>query len=107
VQWGDDIQFEERITALAPGKTIQWDFAFPDNSVQAYTDRHIAPDGPLLKIASGGYRLERLDPGKTRLTLHTTYHMRSRLDWYLGWWGEVMLGDVQDNVLAIIKQRAE
>jgi hypothetical protein len=33
--------------------------------------------------------------------------MRSNLDWYLAWWGELMLGDVQDNALAIVNQRAE
>ena len=33
--------------------------------------------------------------------------MRSRIGWYAGLWGEVMLGDVHDNVLAIIKDRAE
>ena len=106
-RWGSDIRFEERITALTPGEAIAWNFAFPDDSVQQYTDRHVAPDGPLLKIASGGYQITTLGEDRVRLTLRTTYQMRSRLRWYLGWWGEVMLGDVQDNVLAIIKARAE
>ena len=33
--------------------------------------------------------------------------MRSRLGWYCELWGERLLGDVEDNVLAIIKTRAE
>jgi hypothetical protein len=106
-QWGRDVRFEERVTQLSPGKSIGWDFAFPDDSVQAYTDRHVAPDGPLLNIASGGYQIEALGNDRVRVTLHTTYRMRSRLGWYLEAWGELILGDVQDNVLAIIKQRAE
>lgn len=106
-RWGDAIRFEERVTALEPERRIAWDFAFPDNSVQAYTDRHISPDGPLLKIARGGYTLQPLGDGKVRVTLSTTYRMRSRLDWYLAAWGERMLGDVEANVLAIIKARAE
>lgn len=106
-RWGDAIRFEERVTALEPERRIAWDFAFPDNSVQAYTDRHISPDGPMLKIAHGGYTLEPLGEGRVRVTLSTTYRMRSRLDWYLALWGERMLGDVEANVLAIIKARAE
>jgi hypothetical protein len=106
-RWGDAIRFEERVTALEPGHRIAWDFAFPDNSVQTYTDRHISPDGPLLKIARGGYTLQPLGDGRVRVTLSTTYRMRSRLDWYLAAWGERMLGDVEANVLAIIKARAE
>lgn len=106
-RWGSDIRFEEQVTTLEPGRAIAWDFAFPDASVQTYTDRHISPDGPMLRIAHGGYRLEPLGDGRVRVTLSTTYRMRSRLGWYLALWGERMLGDVQDNVLAIIKQRAE
>ncbi|NJO13855.1 MAG: hypothetical protein HC870_01140 [Rhizobiales bacterium] len=106
-QWGSDIRFEERVTHLSEGKAIAWDFAFPDDSVQAYTDRHIAPDGPLLTIAHGGYRIQPLGKDSVRVTLSTTYRMRSRLGWYLEPWGELLLGDVENNVLAIIKQRAE
>ena len=106
-RWGAEIRFEERITALEPGRRIAWDFAFPDNSVQRYTDHHISPDGPLLKIAQGGYTLTPLADGRVRVTLSTTYRMRSRLGWYMELWGEQMLGDVHDNVLAIIRQRAE
>lgn len=106
-RWGAGIRFEERITALEPGRRIAWDFAFPDNSVQQYTDHHISLDGPLLKIAHGGYSLTPLDGGRVRVSLATTYNMRSRLGWYLDLWGERLLGDVSDNVLAIIRQRAE
>lgn len=106
-RWGAGIRFEERITALEPGRRIAWDFAFPDNSVQQYTDHHISPDGPLLKVARGGYTLTPLQGGRVRVSLATTYHMRSRLGWYLDLWGERLLGDVSDNVLAIIRQRAE
>jgi len=106
-RWGSTIRFEERVTRLDPGRAIAWAFAFPDTSVQDYTDRHISPDGPMLKILRGGYRLDPLPGGRVRVTLTTTYRMRSRMDWYAGLWGEQMLGDVQDNVLAIIKTRAE
>jgi hypothetical protein len=106
-QWGDAIRFEERVKRLVPGRAIGWDFAFPDTSVQDYTDRHISPDGPMLKIAHGGYALTPLAGGKVRVELATTYRMRSRLGWYAGLWGEVMLGEIHDNVLAIIKTRAE
>ncbi len=106
-RWGKDIRFEERVTRIEPGRAVRWDFAFPDTSVQDYTDRHISPDGPMLKIAQGGYRLTPMAGGKVKVELSTTYRMRSRLGWYAGLWGERLLGDVHDNVLAIIKARAE
>jgi hypothetical protein len=42
--WGDHINFEERITQWQPGRRLGWSFAFT-NTLQDYTDRHIAPDG--------------------------------------------------------------
>ena len=106
-RWGEAISFEERVAAIDPGRSIGWRFAFPDDSLQNHTDRHISPDGEMLKIATGGYELEPLADGRTRVTLTTTYHMRSRMGWYLEWWGELLLGDVQDNVLTIVKDRSE
>lgn len=106
-RWGKDIRFEEIVDSFAPGQMISWRFAFPDGSVQAYTDRHISPDGAILKIDRGGYRMERAPGGQTRLKLWTRYHMRSRLAWYMDLWGQLILGDVQDNVLHIIRDRAQ
>ena len=80
---------------------------FPDDSVQAHTDKHIDPDGPVLKIARGGYTLNETENSTVTVELSTTYRMRTRLGLYFGYWGELMLGDVQSNVLEIIKQRAE
>ncbi len=105
--WGPNITFEEHVTERTEGQRVAWRFVFPDDSVQIYTDKHIDPDGPILKVASGSYALTALENGATRVTLTTRYKMRTRLGWYFGAWGEIMLGDVHDNVLAIIKQRAE
>ncbi|MEZ5679884.1 MAG: SRPBCC family protein [Erythrobacter sp.] len=106
-KWGDNARFEEVVTHIAPGHEISWDFAFPDPSLQNRVDQHVSPDGEMLKIASGSYQLETLDDGRTRVTLSTSYAMRTRFDWYFGFWGERLLGDVQDNVLAIVKDRSE
>jgi len=105
--WGDHINFEEKITQWQPGKRLGWTFAFTNASLQDYTDRHIAPDGQFLKIDTGDYTLTPLGNGDTRLTLRTNYIAKTHVNLYAQIWGEIMLGDIQDNVLAIIKQRAE
>lgn len=105
--WGDHINFEERITQWQPGRRLGWSFAFTNNTLQDYTDRHIAPDGPFLKIDTGDYTLTPLDAGRTLLTLRTNYIAKTHVNPYAQLWGEILLGDIQSNVLAIIKQRAE
>lgn len=106
-RWGAAIGFEERISEWRPNQSIGWTFAFPDDSIQQHTDRHISPDGPALKIETGRYDLIRLAPDKTLVRLTTRYSMRTSFPAYLAGWGELLLGDVQSNVLAIVQQRAE
>lgn len=105
--WGDSIDFDEIITEWEPGRRLGWRFSFTNSSLQNYTDQHIAPDGQFLKIESGDYTLEPLGPETTRLTLRTVYLAKTHANTYAEAWGEILLGDVQDNILAILQQRAE
>lgn len=104
-RWGEGIRFEEHVVSERFGKEMHWRFSFPDSSLQNHTDRHIAPDGESLRIVSGGYELEPLAGGRTRVRLTTRYAMKTRLPEYMEWWGERLLGDVQGNVLQIIADR--
>lgn len=106
-RWGGGVRFEERITSAQPGRSLEWQFAFPDASVQEHTDRHISPDGAHLRIATGAYELTPMPGGRTRLQLATRYAVRTPLNFYAAWWGEWLLGDIQNNVLGIVKDRAE
>lgn len=106
-RWGENIRFEERVTDWRLDKRLAWNFAFPDDSVSRYTDPHIRPDGRNLKIESGSYALTPLPGGTTRLTLETRYLARTPVNLYAAMWGELALGDIQTNILAIVKDRAE
>lgn len=105
-RWGAEIRFEERVVQIRPGREIACTFAFPDKSVELHTDRHISPNGTVLKIVSGRYQLSQIRPGITQVRLTTNYRIKTRLGYYLGWWGDRLLGDIQSNVLTIIRDRA-
>jgi hypothetical protein len=105
--WESGVRFEEHITDWRAGRSVEWAFAFPDPSVQQHTDQHIAPHGTHLRIDRGGYRLQATEDGRTRLRLYTRYGLRTPLNGYAAAWGELLLGDIQENVLAIVKGRAE
>lgn len=106
-KWGETISFEEHVTTWAKNERLEWSYAFPNDSVHKYTDRHISPDGRHLKIKSGGYVLDSRDPGQVTLILSTDYAAMTPLNFYSAIWGEVILGDIQDNILTIIKERVE
>ncbi len=103
--WNDDITFEEHIFDWQDGRQLRWTFHFPNDSVHMKTDRHLAPDGHHLRIQEGGYTLQPLGNGQTRLVLHTAYQAQTPLNFYAALWGEVFLGDIQSNILAIIETR--
>lgn len=105
--WQDDIRFQEVMTGWQQGKALQWRFAFPDPSIHRRTDRHIEPHGRHLWIDSGGYRLIPLAHGRTKIQLWTRYRIATPFNGYAGWWGERILGDIQNNVLAIVAGRVE
>jgi hypothetical protein len=105
--WGDHINFEEQIVDWAPGRKLGWRFNFNNSSLQDYTDKHISPDGEFLKVDSGDYSFRRVSAGTTELTLTTRYIAKTHVNPYAILWGELLMGDVEDNVLSIIKGRAE
>ncbi len=105
--WGDNINFEERVTEWQPGRRLGWSFAFTNDTLQNYTDKHIAPDGDFLKVDTGDYTLTPLDANRTQITLRTRYIAKTHVNAYAKLWGEIILGDVQGNVLEILKNRAE
>jgi len=105
--WGDHISFDEKITGWEPGRRLAWSFSFTNDSLQAYSDKHISPDGQFLKIDTGDYSLRPAGPDRTWVTLRTCYIARTHVNAYAALWGEVLLGDIETNILTIVKDRAE
>lgn len=105
--WGDHISFEEQITEWVPGQRLGWTFHFSNTSLQDYTDRHVSPDGQFLKIDSGDYTIRQISPEAAMVTLTTRYIAMTHVNLYAKLWGEFLLGDVQNNILSIIKSRSE
>ncbi len=105
--WQQGVTFEEHILDWQENKAMRWAFAFPNDSVQTHTDRHISPDGYHLEILEGGYRLEALSPSRTRIVLDTDYRATTPVNAYAALWGELFLGDIQTNILHLLKGRAE
>jgi hypothetical protein len=106
-RWAGGVWFEEHITLWESDRRLSWRFVFPEGSTFTSIDQHIDPRGPNLIVESGGYSIEPLVNGLSRLSLHTTYSARTAVNDYASLWGVRILGDVQNNILSIIKTRAE
>ncbi len=109
VEWQDGIRFKEVVSDWQPARRLWWNFRFDETDMDAWAmqDRHLLPDSPHYRITDGGYLLEPLDDGRTRLTLTTNYWVQTPVNWYGQLWGELLVGDVSRNVLAVIQQKSE
>jgi hypothetical protein len=109
VRWQQGLSFKEVITDWQPARRLWWRFRFDKDEMDGWKlqDRHLMPDSAYYRITDGGYTLEPLADGRTRLTLITRYRVRTPVNWYARLWGELFLGDVSNNVLAVIARRAE
>ncbi|MBT2187001.1 SRPBCC family protein [Sphingobium nicotianae] len=105
--WGHNVRFRERITQWRPGRRIGWRFVFDDIAGWAYTDRHLMPDSRYFRVMDGGYSLDRIDAHRTRVTIDTRYWIQTPVNGYSRLWGELLLGDLENNLLALVKARAE
>ena len=105
--WQHGIHFAEIVDRWEDGRAIGWTFDFSDSAGWEFTDVHLHPASEHMKIRRGGYELEPLADGRRRLTLHTEYTARTHLNAYAAMWGELFLGDISDNLLAAIRNRAE
>ncbi|KQS04785.1 hypothetical protein ASG11_11420 [Sphingomonas sp. Leaf357] len=105
--WGQRIKFRERIVEWQPGRRIGWRFIFDDIAGWGYTDRHLMPDSPYFTVTTGGYTMQPLGPNRTRVTIDTRYRIQTPVNLYSALWGQLFLGDLEHNLLALIKQRAE
>lgn len=106
-KWDKNITFKEEITQWKKYERIGWKFIFDDTENWEFDDKHLMPDSNYFKVISGGYSTERLNDGRTRVSLDTQYWMQVPLSGYAALWGEHMLGDIHDNLLNMIKVRAE
>ncbi len=104
--WTGKIRFDERIAVWQPGYRIGWTFEFNDIDAWAMTDRHLMPNSPYFQVTHGGYLVEPLSGGRSRLTLTTSYRVTTPVNAYARLWGELFLGDLENNLLALIDQRA-
>ena len=106
-RWHEGVIFHEKITDWQPGERLGWQFDFANSDGWNNTDPHLHPDGPTMVIRDGYYAMEPLEDGRTRLRLVTRYDANTFFNFYAALWGEVFLGDIHANVLAVIRQRAE
>ena len=70
-------------------------------------DEHVTVGGRFFDVLRGTYELRPLGPGRTRLVLYSQQRVSTHLNWYAGLWTSYVMGEIQQRILGVLKQRCE
>ena len=70
-------------------------------------DEHMIVGGDYFKVLRGTYSLEDMGGGKTLLRLSSDHVAITDFNAYAGLWGSIIMGDIQERILKVIKARCE
>lgn len=101
------LRFVERVTDWEEDRRIRFEVAIDRATLRdRIFDRHVL-EGDRADIVSAGYTITPLGDGRVRLELSSAYWLRTRLNWYAGWWGDRIVRDFQERLLGVIRTRLE
>lgn len=73
----------------------------------ATLDEHVTVGGKYFTVLDGTYELEPAENGKYNLVLYSHFSMNTTFNFYSGIWAGLIMKDIQNNILEIIKKRCE
>ncbi len=100
--------FKETVTEYEENKKMVFSIKANTYEIPSTTlDEHILIGGKYFDVLYGTYELEKLDKNKYRLHLYSRFKMNTTFNFYAGWWGKIIMKDIQNNILKIEKKRSE
>lgn len=108
IHWQRGIYFEETITHSVPNQLLAWTYRFtPESFPKGSLDDHVEIGGQYFDLGSTDYRLEVINPTKTKLILTIDYRLSTQVNWYSKVWADYVLNEFSDVVLNVYKTRLE
>ena len=100
--------FRETVTEYEDNKKMVFSIKANTYEIPSTTlDEHILIGGKYFDVLDGTYELEKLGEKKYRLHLYSKFKMNTTFNFYAGWWGKIIMKDIQNNILKVEKKRAE
>lgn len=100
--------FHEKVIQYEHEKKMLFSIkAYPHEIPSTTMDKHIVIGGDYFDVLTGTYELEHLGNNFYRLHLYSYFKMNTTFNFYAGFWGKLIMKDIQDNILKVVKERAE
>jgi len=100
--------FTETVTQVEPLKTLAFNIKADPNSIPPKAlDEHVLVGGKYFDVLEGKYEIKKVNEGKLILHLTSQFRLSTRFNFYSGLWSKLIMKDIQENILNIIKRRSE
>lgn len=100
--------FTETVTKVELLKILAFDIKADPNSIPPKAlDEHVLVGGKYFDVLEGKYEIEKVNDNKIILHLTSQFRLSTRFNFYSGLWSKLIMKDIQENILAIIKCRSE
>lgn len=100
--------FHEAVSEYIDKKKMVFSIkAYPHEIPSATMDEHVVIGGEYFDVLNGTYELEKLNNTTYRLHLYSHFKLTTTFNFYASWWAGWIMKDIQNNILQIVKSRAE
>ena len=100
------VMLRETVTEWVPGRRMAFTID-PAEIPATALDAHVTVGGPFFDVTDGSYEIVPLDRGRVELRLRTTHRLSTHFNLYAGFWTELLMRQIQENLLHVIRTRAE
>lgn len=100
--------FHEEVRSYLAQRNMNFSIkAYPYEIPSTTMDKHVVIGGNYFDVLDGTYVLQQLSPDTYRLHLYSHFKLTTTFNFYASWWAGWIMSDIQNNILQVIKQRAE
>lgn len=101
------LTFIEHITDWKPNERVSFDITVDPKTIRNRVfDQHVLSGG-YFSFVNATYEIEPLNDQQVMLRLVSSYRLTSKVNFYNRFWGDLLLQDFQDRLLAVIKLRCD
>jgi hypothetical protein len=101
--------FTETVTKLENKKLLKFSiFADPKSIPPKALDEHVLVGGNYFDVLNGCYEIKLLEkPNTYRIDLTSEFRLSTNFNFYSGFWSKLIMRDIQENILKVLKIRVE
>lgn len=100
--------FHEKVLSYDHKKKMNFSITADPHEIPSTTmDEHIVIGGDYFDVLDGTYELQQLNDSTYRIHLYSHFKLSTTFNFYASWWAGWIMKDIQNNILQVIKQRAE